>query len=160
MKTLGKLALLAAVSTLACAEPAPDLEDRQAAVAEAGSAIMPFDLDATTHIFEKTEDGGLQQVISDDGDPTQIRLVREHLEEEAARFAEGDFHDPAMIHGEAMPGLHELTMNSDRLMVQYSALENGAQITYSSEDESLVQAIHAWFDAQLTDHGAHAQDHR
>jgi hypothetical protein len=47
-----------------CASGEPD---RQEQVAEAGSEVMPFDLERTTHIFEKLENGGLQQVISDDG---------------------------------------------------------------------------------------------
>ena len=60
--------------------------DRQEEVAEKGAEVMPFDLERTTHIFNKQTDGGLQQVISDDGDVTQIALIRDHLAEEAERF--------------------------------------------------------------------------
>jgi hypothetical protein len=118
---------------------------------------MPFDLDATTHIFEKLEDGGLQTVIADSEDPEQISRIREHLSEEAERFARGDFHDPAKIHGEDMPGLHVLVMGHDRLRVHYEDVVRGAEIRYSSDDPAIVQALHEWFDAQLTDHGEHAQ---
>ena len=65
--------------------------DRQEQVAEAGSEVMPFDLERTTHIFEKLDNGGLQQVISDDGDDEQIELIQIHLAEEAERFSKGDF---------------------------------------------------------------------
>lgn len=137
-----------------------DIEQRQADVAEAGSSVMPFDLDATTHVFEPLEDGGLQTVVADTDDPEQVALIRAHLAEEAERFARGDFHDPAMIHGDDMPGLHALVMGHERLNITYREVERGAEIRYASDDESLVAAIHEWFDAQLRDHGEHAQPHR
>jgi hypothetical protein len=137
-----------------------ELDERRAEVAEAGNAVMPFDLDATTHVFEKVDDGGLQTVVADEDAPEQVALVRAHLAEEADRFARGDFHDPAMIHGEDMPGLHALVIGQDRLEITYREVERGGEIRYSSEDPSLVAAIHEWFDAQVSDHGQHAQPHR
>lgn len=136
------------------------LERRQTDVAAAGREVMPFDLDATTHTFEKRDDGGLQTVVADADDAEQVSLIRAHLTEEAERFARGDFHDPATIHGQDMPGLHALTMGNERLRVTYREIERGAEIGYTSDDPTLVAAIHAWFDAQLTDHGEHAQPHR
>jgi hypothetical protein len=35
-------------------------------------------------------------------------------------------------------------------------LPAGAQVTYAATTPDLVSAVHAWFDAQLMDHGAHA----
>lgn len=135
--------------------------ERQAAVAEKGAQVMPFDLDATTHIFEKNEEGGLQQVLADDPDDSeQIALIRSHLAEEAARFQQGDFHDPAMIHGDDMAGLHALMMGADQIEITYSDLPDGAQILYTTTDAELVSAIHSWFDAQVSDHGQHAQGQR
>lgn len=133
---------------------------RQSLVATRGVEVMPFDLEQTTHIFEKKDDGGLQQVIADDpGDDEQIALIRAHLAEEAERFQQGDFHDPSMIHGEDMAGLHELMAGAERIEIVFSELPDGAQIRYTSADATLVTALHAWFDAQLTDHGAHATEH-
>lgn len=146
------------VAAAACATSS--LERRQADVAAAGRSVMPFDLDATTHVFEKLEDGGLQTVVADTEDPEQVALIRGHLAEEAERFARGDFHDPAMIHGDDMAGLHALMMGYQRLSIVYREVERGAEIRYRSEDPALVEAIHAWFDAQLRDHGQHAQPHR
>lgn len=153
--------LLVAVSLLgftACRpEPTGDTAERQAIVATRGVEVMPFDLERTTHIFEKREDGGLQQVIADEsGDEEQIILIRAHLVEEAERFQQGDFHDPSMIHGEEMAGLHELTVGAARIQIVYSELPDGAQISYTTGDPELVAAIHAWFDVQLADHGDHA----
>ena len=147
------------VVLLALAGCGPAEADRQAEVAERGADVMPFDLDRTTHIFEKLDSGGLQQVITDDGDAEQIRLIREHLAEEAERFQNGDFHDPAMIHGDDMAGLHELVTGADQLTITYSEIDGGGQIVYGAEDADLVGAIHAWFDQQVSDHGAHAEGH-
>ncbi len=117
---------------------------RQEQVAERGATVMPFDLEATTHIFEKSEQGGLQQVIAKD----------------AQRFQQGDFHDPAQIHNMDMPGLHELMMGAKQINIAYSELPNGAQITYTTTAPALITALHDWFDAQVADHGQHATDHR
>jgi hypothetical protein len=139
-------------------QPVPD---RQAEVAAKGSEVMPFDLAKTTHIFEVIENGGRQQVIADEpNDVEQIALIRQHLAEEAERFAAGNFHDPSMIHGEQMPGMHDLVMNADKMRIEYSDLPDGAQILYTTDSADLVDAIHQWFEAQLADHGNHAADHR
>jgi len=118
---------------------------------------MPFDLEKTLHVFDKTDSGGLQQVLAKDGgDLTQIRPIREHLSQIAARFARGDFAGPARIHGEAMPGLAELRAGAQQVRFEYRELPNGAQIAYASEQPALVEAIHRFFDAQLSDHARHA----
>ncbi|MCB0168240.1 MAG: aspartate carbamoyltransferase [Anaerolineae bacterium] len=135
----------------------PAAPERLAEVADRGADVMPFDLERTTHIFEKMDNGGLQQVISDDGDDAQIELIRAHLAEEAERFSHGDFHDPQMIHGENMAGLHQLMMGYKNINLEYSDIENGAQILYTTDNEEMVTALHTWFDAQLSDHGPHAQ---
>jgi mono/diheme cytochrome c family protein len=132
----------------------------QQQVAERGAQVMPFDLERTTHIFEKLDSGGRQQVISDDGDVAQIALIREHLADEATKFSRGDFHDPEMIHGADMAGLHELVMGAERMAITYSDIESGGQILYTTEDADLVAALHAWFDQQVADHGEHAMAHR
>jgi hypothetical protein len=144
-----------------CSSPkaANDLEARREDVAAKGEMVMPFDLDRSTHVFDKTADGGLQQVLSDDGDAAQIALIRAHLSEEAARFSRGDFHDPAMIHGDNMAGLHQLMMGHDKMTIEYTDIDSGGQVLYRSNDPAMVEAIHLWFDAQLSDHGNHARGH-
>jgi hypothetical protein len=133
------------------------LRDRQAAVEARGAHVMPFDQTATTHEFAKTEDGGVETVAVDDPrDDRQIALIRMHLEHEARLFASGDFSDPAAIHGRDMPGLTALERGSDRIEFEYGETPGGASITYRSSEPRLVMALHAWFDAQLTDHGDHA----
>lgn len=52
---------------------------RQSVVAKRGVDVMPFSLEATTHVFTKTADGGIQRVVAKDAANTQqISLVREH----------------------------------------------------------------------------------
>lgn len=118
---------------------------------------MPFDLDATTHRFTETSDGGVQAVAADDPtDEVEVRLIRSHLLEERDRFGRGDFDDPARIHGMDMPGIAELSAGYRRISVTYSEVLGGAELRYTTSDAALVDAIHAWFDRQVLDHGEHA----
>ena len=160
------LIFMAAAGITGCratGEPAVALTataERLEAIATRGVAVMPFDLERTTHIFEKRADGGLQQVIADDAtDSEQAALIRAHLGEEAERFGRGDFHDPSMIHGEDMAGLHQLVTGAARMRISYEDLPDGGQILFTTDDPELVAAIHDWFDAQLADHAGHATDH-
>lgn len=144
----------AALALTACG----DADGRQADVAARGAEVMPFDLDATTHRFTKTSDGGVQTVTADDpSDQTQVRLIREHLLEERDNFSRGDFDDPARIHGMDMPGVAELSAGYERIDVSYSEVPGGAELTYATGESDLVEAVHAWFDRQVVDHGDHAE---
>jgi hypothetical protein len=56
-----------------------------------------------------------------------------------------------------MPGLAELRKaKPGEITIEYRELSNGAQIAYSTDDPSLIKAVHQWFDAQLSDHAQHA----
>lgn len=131
---------------------------RQAEVAKRGADVMPFNLKDTTHVFIKTQNGGIQRVIAKNpSDTRQIALVREHLRAIQAQFVKGDFSGPTHIHGQAMPGLSELkAAKPGQIEIQYREVDAGAELTYRSEDRMLVAALHRWFDAQLSDHGADA----
>lgn len=134
------------------------LSQQQAEVAERGAQVMPFDLDATTHTFTKAEDGGVQTVAADDPtDATQIELIRQHLQEEQDNFARGDFSDPAAIHGHNMDGVAELRAGYRDITVDYLDRPDGAQLAYHTDRADLVEALHAWFDRQVMDHGPDAE---
>ena len=147
------------VGIAACgSDAADDLADHQAAVAEAGVEVMPFDLDETTHIFTNSPSGGRQDVIADDpSDATTISLIRTHLADEAAKFSRGDFSDPEAIHGPDMPGLSTLRERFADFDIELIDTDEGATIVYSTQDDDLVDAIHLWFAAQSSDHGNHAE---
>lgn len=131
---------------------------RQADVAQRGKDVMPFSLAATTHIFTKTAQGGVQQVVVKDArDAEQVRLTRLHLREIRDQFLKGDFSGPTRIHGQDMPGLAELkTARPGQIEITYKDIEEGAELSYATANASLVSALHQWFDAQLTDHGKDA----
>jgi len=159
MKRIGSLLLpammLIPVSTAYSAQPADTA--RLDEVAERGSHVMPFDLEKTLHIFDKTKTGGQQQVIAKNAsDSEQIVLIRQHLKDIAERFVKGDFSGPKRIHGDDMPGVNLLSANASKIRFVYQDLPNGAQITYQTDDPQLIAAIHRYFDAQLSDHARHA----
>jgi hypothetical protein len=169
MRTHFLLAIAASCSVIAVSiSPASAVSDasRQAEVSKRGAEVMPFELNATTHIFTKTDDGGVQEVVArNPKDTEQIRLIREHLRRIAGEFRKGDFSAPTQIHGMAMPGLAELKhAKPGEVDIRYRDLDNGAELRYSTRSASLVAALHQWFDAQLSDHGAdamagHMHDH-
>ena len=133
---------------------------RQAEVASKGATVMPFDLGRTTHFFDDRKTGGIETVTANDAsDAKQIELIRAHLSAEAKRFGRGDFSDPARIHGEDMPGLSQLERAGAKLTVTYRNHPAGASLVYASRDPALVSAIHEWFAAQRSDHGAHMHMH-
>ncbi|WP_063819046.1 hypothetical protein [Herbidospora cretacea] len=158
MRRRRTLLLAALAGVLAVAAGVYAGMDRRAGVASRGREVMPFDLEVTTHRFAPSASGGVQTVTSDDpADVRQVTLIRAHLAEEAARLARGDYGDPAFIHGGEMPGLRQLQQGHGAVDVRYAEVPSGARITYRTTDPALITALHAWFDAQVTDHGRHAE---
>lgn len=138
--------------------PGDDGSARQAEVAARGAHVMPFDLEATTHRFTPVDSGLVQTVTADDAaDREQVALVRQHLAHEAARFRAGDYGDPAAIHGDDMPGLAELEAGAAAIAIAYEPSDAGGRISYTTGDPALVDALHRWAEAQVTDHGSHAE---
>lgn len=139
-----------------------DDPSRAQVVAKRGMQIMPFSLDATTHVFSGAARGGTQRVVAKNADDTrEIELIREHLRDEADAFGRGDFGDPATIHGDDMPGLDALRAGYQDIDVRYRDLPDGAEISYDTERPDIAAAVRAWFQAQLSDHArdAAASDH-
>jgi len=123
-----------------------------------GQMVMPFDLARTTHIFRMTDTGGVERVVVKDqtaGD--QISLIQQHLQHEAQEFQRGNYGDPASLHGATMPGLREMETAAVKIKVTYTALPTGAEITFETSDIQVLTAIHRWFGAQLSEHGADAR---
>jgi hypothetical protein len=155
-RSLFAAVLLTGVGLAGCGDDGVT-DARQVAVREAGASVMPFDLDKTKHSFVKTDDGGVQTVITlARNDTKQVALVREHLLEIRDEFSAGRFDDPTTIHGSDMPGVYELATGAARLKITYREVDGGAALTYRTSDGSLVTALHDWFDAQVSDHGADA----
>ena len=166
MKTCFLLLTLCTAATLASPSSAADPQ-REAAVARRGADVMPFSVKATTHIFTKTDQGGVQRVVAKDpADTPQVKLVRDHLQDLQHQFLQGDFSGPTHIHGAAMPGLATLkAAKPGQVAIENRDVEAGAELRYETADPKLVQALHQWFDAQVADHGrdamaGHAQHHK
>jgi len=137
--------------------PAPAPSPRQAEVRERGKDVMPFSLDKTVHSFDKTANGGVQRVRVRGEAPEQVAMIRAHLRQIASSFTARNFDKPAHIHGADMPGMAVMkAARPGELGVRYRELDDGAEIAYSGRTPQLVAAIHAWFDAQLDDHGRDA----
>jgi hypothetical protein len=120
--------------------------------------VMPFDMSKTVHIFKMTESGGVQRVVAKDpGAADQIALIQQHLQHEAGSFQRGDYSDPALLHGTDMPGLKELQIGASHIKVSYASVPAGAEITFETTDLHLLTALHRWFGAQLSEHGADAR---
>ena len=127
-------------------------------VAKRGADVMLFSHVATLHVFAKTDDGGtLRLIVRDPGDTQQIQIVRAHLQDMRGRFEKGDYSGPSHIHGDAMPGLAELkAAKPGQIAVSYKDVADGAELEYRTSDPKLIAALHAWIDAQLSDHGKDA----
>jgi len=133
---------------------------RQQDVAQKGAMVMPFNVKNSTHVFQKKPDGGIQQVVAKDpNDKDLIAAIRQHLEMEAERFGKGDYSDPMKIHGMDMPGVKYLSkVKPGQIAITYRNVPAGAAVDYVGRDAATVDAIHKWFDAQLSDHGDDATD--
>lgn len=149
--------ILAAL-TLLFAQGGVFAETPQERVHQRSHHVMPFEISKTVHVFKMTEAGGFQRVLArDPSDGEQITLIRQHLKHEADRFRNGDYSAPAKLHGGDMPGLAELQASSSLVEVSYSELPAGAQLSFKTHDLRLLTAIHRWFGAQLSEHGADAK---
>ncbi len=157
MKKLSLCVTLTVLSSLPLVAQSDDTQ-RQAEVAKLGADVMPFSLKATTHVFTKTKDGGTQRVIAkDESNATQVRLVREHLRLIQKQFQVGDFSGPSHIHGDEMSGLAQLkAAKPGQISIAYMDVARGGELSFRTTEPSLVSALHAWLDAQVSDHGADA----
>lgn len=111
------------------------------------SAIgVPFSNHNSTQIFQKNTTGGIQQVVAKDpNDKALVAAVRSYLEAEAQRFGNGDYSGP-------FKGVRYLkAVKPGQISIIYRNVQAGAAIDYVGADAAAMDAIHKWFDAQLSD---------
>jgi hypothetical protein len=158
MKRSALIACVLVVALLALGGRAAIAQTQQHHVHAMAPGVMPFELSKTVHVFTMTESGGVERVVTKGPDARdQVSLIQQHLQQEAARFQHGDYSDPAALHGATMPGLKELQMGASKVRVSYAPLPTGGQIVFETADVHLLTAIHRWFGAQLSEHGADAR---
>lgn len=151
-------AFIVAGWTVAAAVTSASPATQQEHVHAKSHEVMPFDVAKTWHVFRMTENGGTQRVvIRDAAFADQVTPIRQHLKEEAGRFQAGDFADPSHLHGAGMPGLADMRASAGKIRVTYGDLPDGAEITFTASDIAAVTAVHRWFGAQLSEHGADAK---
>lgn len=131
---------------------------RQHMIHSESHLVMPFDMNKVTHYFIKTDTGGILMIKTKNaGDTAQTSLIVSHLKKEYKLFSNADFRDPKTLHGVDMPGLKVLSESKGKFKVEFKKLSDGAQLTFTSENPEIQDAIHKWFDAQLKDHGSDAK---
>ncbi|HEY4128044.1 MAG TPA: aspartate carbamoyltransferase [Gammaproteobacteria bacterium] len=103
----------------------------------------------STHAFQRTTDGGIQQIVAKDpNDKALVSAIRTYLETEAVRFGNGDYLDHSKAHGKAMPGtLYLKAIKPSQIAITYRDVPGGAAVDYAGRDTAAVDAIHKWFDA-------------
>ncbi len=119
--------------------------------------VLPYPAEQTVQTFSKTVHGGVQHVVAKAAaDNVQVvKAIQSHLFKIAGDFRKGDFSVTERLHGANMPGLAQLKKaEQGDIRYDYKSLDNGGQIHYSSEYPQYVQALHEWFDAQASEHGA------
>lgn len=135
------------------------LMKRQHMIHSRSHMVMPFDMSRVTHYFIKEENGGVLKIkAKDKADMAQIKMIRKHLKEEKKLFSDANFRDPKKLHGKNMPGLKILSGSAGKYSVDYKELPRGASLVFKSNDETVIHALHKWFDAQLKDHGSDARN--
>lgn len=155
---LSRTTLFIVILVASAAMPISAQITQQERVHHMSSDVMPFDVSKAMHIFRMTEDGGVERVIAKEPAVGEIIVkIQQHLQHEAEQFQKGDYADPANLHGAEMPALKELQERASQIKVSYLALPNGAEITFSTRDLHALTAVHRWFGAQLSEHGADAR---
>lgn len=119
---------------------------RQQAVAQKGAMVMPFNVHNSTHVFQKNQYGGIQQIlVKDPNDKGLIAAIRANLEAEAQRFGNGDYSGP-------FKGVRYLkAVKPGQIAITYRNVQAGAAIDYVGVDAAAVDAIHKWLDAEIPD---------
>ena len=118
-----------------------------------GEKAMGFSQTETTHHFRLLPDGGYVQVQANSADDAANRdHIRMHLQEQAKKFAAGDFGAPELTHDRVPPGVPEMQKLKSSIAYKYEEIERGGRLRITSRDTSAVAAIHDFLKFQIEDH--------
>ena len=98
--------------------------------------------------FIATRDGGIEDAVVTNPSVATVRHLRALSRKRAADFARGRFVDPTNPHGDLVPGLREMRHQWNRVHVHYQDLPAGSRIRYTTNDPTMVEALHQWFAAR------------
>ena len=112
------------------------------------------------HRFDDLADGGRIELQRDSSDTAGVRVIREHLQEVSASFADGDFTTPAFVHAGEVPGTKVMRERRAAIRYQFRPLPGGGEIRIVSSDPEAVDAIHRFLAFQRQDHRAAGTEHQ
>jgi len=118
-----------------------------------GAEAMGFDQDKTTHHFRLYKDGGAVEVQANDpADTASIGQIRDHLKEQAKKFAAGDFSAPQHAHGQVPPGADTMTRLRSQIRYEFKSTESGGRLRITTTDTRALAAVHDFLRFQIKDH--------
>ncbi len=142
------------LSGIAVTQHDPSAHDQHMAdVKKHGAEAMGFDQDKATHHFRLYKDGGAVEVQANDpADTASIGQIRDHLKEQAKKFAAGDFGAPQHTHGEVPPGVETMTRLRSKIQYEFQATESGGRLRITTADAQALAAVHDFLRFQIKDH--------
>jgi len=144
--------LLAGSLCLAQHDPSAH-EQHMADVKQHGAEAMSFDQEKTTHHFRLYKDGGAVEVqAKDPADTASITQIRDHLKEQAKRFAAGDFAAPQHTHGQMPPGVDTMARLRSKIRYEFQSTEGGGRLRITTADAQALAAVHDFLRFQIEDH--------
>jgi hypothetical protein len=148
--------LAAAVGRAAAAQGTPDTvrDSGYAAMQARGAQVMGVDQYTSTHVFEDLPDGGRIVLQRDHPDSAGTAMIRTHLATIAARFRQGDFSDPMMVHAEPVPGTEVMAARREQIRYTVESRPLGGAVRIRSTDPEAIAAIHAFLAYQRGAHHA------
>ena len=154
MRIIFALLLGAILTTSVFAQHEPSEHERHMAdVKRHGTEAMGFDQDKTSHHFRLYKDGGAVEVRANDAaDTASTEHIRAHLQEQATKFAAGDFSAPQRTHGQLPPGAATMKKLRSRIHYEYQPLDGGGRLRITTKDHEALAAVHDFLRFQIEDH--------
>lgn len=126
---------------------------KDAEMKDHGNAAMGFDQDKTTHHFTMNADGGVIDVAAKDAaDQVSIGQVRQHLQEIAVAFKQGDFGKPQATHSELPPGVPVMQRLKEAITYTYYQTAGGGIVRIYTTNPEARAAIHEFLMYQVRAH--------
>ena len=98
-------------------------------------------------------DGGAIDVAANDpADQVSIGQVRQHLQEIAVAFKEGDFGKPLLTHSELPPGVPVMQRLKDAITYTYYETPRGGGVRIHSTNPEARAAVHEFLTYQVREH--------
>jgi hypothetical protein len=130
-----------------------------AALQARGAQVMGVDQYTSSHVFEPLADGGRIVLQRDVADSIGVATIRAHMQDIAARFADGDFTLPGLVHDQTVPGTRVMAERRDRIRFVVDTLPHGGQVRIVTRDPVALAAVHEFLAFQRHDHRAPAHEH-